>query len=155
MKSIHVHRIAAVFFATWLSVTAGVAHAQPHHADAGPQPGMMMHRMLKGLDLTESQQKQIKALTDTFRANQPERADMQAQREKLQAFVKADHFDSNAVRALLEQQQTIRLDREVAVLQYMHDVRAVLTAEQKAKLDAKVDAMKQRAKERMAERAER
>jgi protein CpxP len=158
MKSIRSTRLATAFLVGVLAIGSANVLAKSHHPDegamSGPMPGMMLHRMLKGLDLTDAQQQQIRDLTDKFRANQPEREQMQAQQEQLQALVKADTFDTNAVRALLEKQQTQQLDRKIAGLQLMHDIRAVLTSEQKAALDAKMAKMKERAKDRQADDAE-
>lgn len=148
MKSRRITHLATALFMTLLSIGSAGAIAKPHHADEGAMPGMMLHRMLKGLDLTDAQQQQIRDLTDKFRASQPEREQMQQQQEQLQTLVKADTFDANAARALLEKQQTQMLDRKIAGLQLLHDIRAVLTAEQKAALDAKMAKLKERAKDR-------
>lgn len=149
MKSIRITQLATVFLATVLSISSVNVLAKSHHPDDGPMPGGMLHRLLKSVDLTESQQQQIRDLTEKFRATQPEREQMVEQHEQLQALVKADTFDANAARALLEKQQAQMLDRKIAGLQLMHDIRAVLTKEQQATLDAKMAKMKERAKERM------
>lgn len=154
MKSRRITHLATALFMTLLSIGSAGAIAKPHHADEGAMPGMMLHRMLKGLDLTDAQQQQIRDLTDKFRASQPEREQMQQQQEQLQTLVKADTFDANAARALLEKQQTQMLDRKIAGLQLLHDIRAVLTAEQKATLDAKMAKLKERAKDRQEDERE-
>ena len=154
MKSRRITHLATALFMTLLSIGSAGAIAKPHHADEGAMPGMMLHRMLKGLDLTDAQQQQIRDLTDKFRASQPEREQMQQQQEQLQTLVKADTFDTNAARALLEKQQTQMLDRKIAGLQLLHDIRAVLTAEQKATLDAKMAKLKERAKDRQEDERE-
>ncbi len=154
MKSRRITHLATALFITLLSIGSAGAIAKPHHADEGAMPGMMLHRMLKGLDLTDAQQQQIRDLTDKFRASQPEREQMQQQQEQLQTLVKADTFDANAARALLEKQQTQMLDRKIAGLQLLHDIRAVLTAEQKATLDAKMAKLKERAKDRQEDERE-
>ncbi len=151
MKSITFNRLATLFFVSVLTIGAGSVMAKPHHGGEGAPHGMMVHRMLKNLDLTEAQQSQIKALTEKFRATQPQRDAKMAERDQLQALVKADTFDSTAARILLEKQQAARIEQQLTALQYMHDVRAVLTPEQKAKMDEKVAKMQQRAKERRAE----
>ncbi|HAT42241.1 MAG TPA: P pilus assembly/Cpx signaling pathway inhibitor/zinc-resistance associated protein [Rheinheimera sp.] len=154
MKSRRITHLATALFMTLLSIGSAGAIAKPHHADEGAMPGMMLHRMLKGLDLTDAQQQQIRDLTDKFRASQPEREQMQQQQEQLQTLVKADTFDTNAARALLEKQQTQMLDRKIAGLQLLHDIRAVLTVEQKATLDAKMAKLKERAKDRQEDERE-
>lgn len=154
MKSRRITHLATALFITLLSIGSAGAIAKPHHADEGAMPGMMLHRMLKGLDLTDAQQQQIRDLTDKFRASQPEREQMQQQQEQLQTLVKADTFDTNAARALLEKQQTQMLDRKIAGLQLLHDIRAVLTVEQKATLDAKMAKLKERAKDRQEDERE-
>lgn len=154
MKSRRITHLATALFITMLSIGSAGAIAKPHHSDEGAMPGMMLHRMLKGLDLTDAQQQQIRDLTDKFRATAPEREQLQEQQEQLQALVKADTFDANAARALLEKQQTQMLDRKIAGLQLLHDIRAVLTAEQRAELDAKMAKQKDRMKERKADDGE-
>lgn len=154
MKSRRLTQLTTVLFASMLSLASVAAMAKPHHPDDSPMPGAIQHRLLKSLDLTDSQQQQIRDLTDKFRASAPERAQIQEQQEQLQALVKADTFDANAARALLEKQQTQLLDRKVASLQLMHDIRAVLTPEQKAELDAKMAKLKDRMKERKADDGE-
>ncbi len=156
MKSITFNRLATVFFASVLAISSVSAMAKSHHGDEGAaMSGMMLHRMLKNLDLTEAQQSQIKALTEKFRATQPERDARMAEREQLQALVNAQTFDSNAARSLLEKQQAARIEHQLTALQYMHDVRAVLTPEQKAKMDEKMAKMQQRIKERMEEKGDK
>lgn len=135
MKARIIPSFTTLVIATCLSLgSLAVAAKEPHHGHAGPERAPMV-RMLKGLDLTETQKAQIKQLVEQHKAQRPDPATMQQTREQLQQLVKADQFDAKAVRQLLQKNQAQRVDAEVQQLQLMHDIRAVLTPEQQAKLD--------------------
>jgi len=92
-------------------------------------------KMFKGLDLTDAQKAQIEQLTAAHRQNMPDKSVRAASREELRVLLQAPTFDEAGVRLLLEKQQAKRLDLEVAQLKFQHQLRAVLTPEQQAKLD--------------------
>jgi protein CpxP len=98
--------------------------------------------MLKGLDLTDSQRQQIDQFVTAFKAKKPDPAVRKTVAEKVKALVQADAFDEVAARQLLEQQQAQMLEHGVARLKLQHDIRSVLTAEQKEKLDARMARMR-------------
>jgi len=150
MKARIIPSFTTLVIATCLSLgSLAVAAKEPHHGHAGPGAERApMVRMLKGLDLTETQRAQIKQLVEQHKAQRPDPATMQQTHEQLQQLVKADQFDAKAVRQLLQKNQAQRLDAEVQQLQLMHDIRALLTPEQQAKLD-------ERQAKRMEKRAER
>ncbi|MCH8536701.1 MAG: Spy/CpxP family protein refolding chaperone [Alkalimonas sp.] len=88
---------------------------------------------LHGLELTEQQQQELKALHQTFRQQltaQGSRQERGKQQQALQALLQADYFDETQARILLEQQQQSRLERQLAVLQWRHAVQQILTEEQ-------------------------
>lgn len=129
--------------------SAALLLAQPAVAGHGPQGGDGAMRMLKGLDLTDTQREQIRALAAASKAEKPDLSAMQQQHEAMQALVKADQFDEAAARILLEKQQNRMLEQQLERLKLQHQIRALLTDEQKTKLDERMAKMR----ERMAERA--
>ncbi len=130
-------------------ISAALVLAQPAFAGHGPQGGDGATRMLKGLDLTDAQREQIRALVAASKAEKPDLAAMQQHHDALQALVKADQFDAAAARLLLEKQQNTMLEQQLERLKLQHEIRALLTDEQKAKLDERMAKMRAR----MAERA--
>lgn len=98
-------------------------------------PAFFMKKQLGQLELTEQQQAQIQTLLQDQRAkmqeNKPERPDRQAFKE----LMDAPQFDVTTARALLEKQQQGHLERQLQSLQLQHQIRQVLTAEQREKLD--------------------
>jgi Spy/CpxP family protein refolding chaperone len=96
----------------------------------GPGPGAMA--FLRGLDLNEAQQAQIKAIRDAERdSRQGPPAEMQLQRQ-LHAEIFADAPDAQKITSLqqqIAQAQSARLARQIALDQ---KIAQVLTAEQRA-----------------------
>ena len=139
MKKFNV--LTAVLVAGLSLVTAQVVSAQPmeqerggsmEHRHGGPEG---MGRMLKGLDLTDAAQK-------------PNPAEHKALADKVVSLVRADVFDEVAARQLLEQQQGQMLEHGLARLKLQHDIRSILTPEQKEKLDARMERMRDKMVER-------
>jgi protein CpxP len=152
MKKFNV--LTAVLVAGLSLATAQVVSAQPMehgrgdamgHRHGGPEG---IGRMLKGLDLTDSQRQQIEKLTNEFAGQKPDPATHKANAEKMVSLVRADIFDEVAARQLFEQQQAQMLEHAVARLKLQHDIRAVLTPEQKEKLDARMERMRDKMSER-------
>jgi len=152
MKKFNV--LTAVFVASMALVTAqavsagsmehGYGSAMEHGRDGRHGIG----RMLKGLDLTDAQRQQIDKLTSEFAAKKPEPVAHIAFSDQLVSLVRADSFDEVTARQLLEQQQAQRLERGIARLKLQHDIRSVLTAEQKEKLDTRMERMRDKMTER-------
>lgn len=129
-------KLTALMFGLLLVTSNPVLAGDHGHKDGGPDAAFL-HKALKGLDLTEAQKTQIKALREAARSQQPSRGDMASQHEALAALVKAPQFDAVAARQLLEAKQDKQLEAQLTRLKLQHDIRAVLTDEQKAKLDAR------------------
>lgn len=142
MKALKILVLPALFGAALLLT-------QPAFAGHGPHGGDHATRMLKGLDLTDTQREQIRALMAASKAEKPDLAAMQQHHDAMQALVKADQFDEAAARLLLEKQQNKMLEQQLERLKLQHQIRALLTDEQKTKLDERMAKMR----ERMAERA--
>lgn len=152
MKKFNV--LTAVFVAGLSLVTAQAVVAAPmehghggamEHGRGGPEG---IERMLKGLDLTDAQRQQIDKMTTAFKAQKPDPAEHKAFADKMISLVRADAFDEVAARQLLEQQQAQMLDHSVLRLKLQHDIRSVLTPEQKEKLDARMARMRDKMVER-------
>lgn len=129
--------------------TAAVA-GDRHHGHAGH--AMVDSRMFKGLDLTDAQKAQVEALIKAHRATAFNKAERLAMHEELQQVLQNETFDEAGVRVVLEKHQAKKLEQEVAALKLQHQIRAVLTPEQKAKLDERKAKMRQRMQEKMAEK---
>ena len=128
--------------------SAALLLTQPAFAGHGQHGGDPAVRMLKGLDLTDAQREQIRTLTAASKADKADLAARQQQHDALQALIKAPQFDEAAARLLLEKQQANMLEHQLERLKLQHQIRAVLTDEQKTKLDER----KVKMRERMAER---
>ena len=136
--------IAAALCAGGLGVAMG-AYAQPA-PDQGPQH-VRMHggghhggggemRGLRALNLTEAQRDQIfKIHHDQEPAFRDQMKKVRASRDELQKLARADKFDQAAVRRAADTQAKALSDMAVMRVQTQNQVRAVLTPEQKAKLD--------------------
>lgn len=144
MKALKILVLPALFGAALLLT-------QPAFAGHGPHGGDGATRMLKGLDLTDTQREQIRALVAASKAEKPDLAAMQQHHDAMQALVKADQFDAAAARLLLEKQQNTMLEQQLERLKLQHQIRALLTDEQKTKLDERMAKMW----ERMAERGDK
>jgi protein CpxP len=107
-------------------------------------------KMFKGLDLTDAQKAQIEQLTAAHRQTLPDKTVRAAHREELKTLLQAPTFDEAGVRVLLEKQQDQRLDMEIAQLKFQHQLRAVLTPEQQAKLDERQAKVRHKMREKAA-----
>ena len=140
--------IAAALCATGLGLTMG-AYAQPApDAMHGGPEHMRMHgggqhfggggemRGLRALNLSEAQRDQIfKIHHDQAPAFRDQMKKVRASREELQKLARADKFDPAAVRRAADTQAKAISEMAVMRVQVQNQVRAVLTPEQKAKLD--------------------
>jgi Spy/CpxP family protein refolding chaperone len=138
-------------------MAAGMALAQTPAAPAQPRPGKMWAkqgamrgRMLRQLDLTESQKQQAKTIFQQAKQNaEPVAKQLRANREALDAAVKANNVAQ--IHSLSAQQgnlqgQLLGIRNEAQAKFY-----ATLTLEQKAKADE----MRSKVRERMKERLEK
>jgi protein CpxP len=117
------------------------AKAQSGAAERGWGRGMdrEARAMFRGVDLTDTQKQQVKAIVDRY---QPQRqALMQQMRDRRESGQRPD----SAFTASIRQQRQALQERQVA------EIRAVLTADQVAKFDANAA----QARDRAAKRAEK
>jgi protein CpxP len=143
--------LALVLSSVLLTGVSSVAIAGDRHQGHSGH-AMVDSRMFKGLDLTDAQKAQVDALLKEHRATAFNKAERFAMHEELQTVLQSDNFDEAGVRVVLEKQQAKKLEQEVAALKLQHQIRAVLTPEQKAKLDERKAKMRQRMQEKMAEK---
>ena len=136
-----------------LSSVLMVSAAMPAVAGEGERHKHGMHhmhgmKMFKGLDLTDAQKAQIEQLTAAHRTTMADKSALAAHRDELKALLATPTFDEAGVRVLLEKQQAKRLEMEVAQLKFQHQLRAVLTPEQQAKLDERKARMQHKMREK-------
>ena len=91
---------------------------------------------------------QVEALIKAHRATAFNKVERLAMHEELQKVLQSDSFDEAGVRVVLEKQQAKRLEMEVAQLKFQHQLRAVLTPEQQAKLDERKAKMRHKMREK-------
>ncbi|MCG9599202.1 CpxP family protein [Vibrio sp. Isolate25] len=134
----------------------GKDHKKGHHGEFGFDRGIM-----RQLDLTDAQKEQMKVLRETsktemkaeFKQNfETRHAEMQANKEKLQALVLADTFDKVAANELAKQMIEQQTARKVKMLEKQHQMLSILTPEQKTKY---VELQKERAEKRFNKMQER
>jgi protein CpxP len=81
------------------------------------------------LDLSDQQRQQIRELMQAHRAAKPA-----AQGDAMQALLEAPQFDEQAARDLLAQRAAQREQRQLAGLKLQHEIRQLLTGEQREQL---------------------
>src|SRR5215212_9896495 len=118
-------------------------HGGPHG------PGSLLEHFSQALSLTDAQKAQIKQLEDGFKEStkglheQLEKAGPGGPFEAL----KDGAFDEAAVRAAAQARANLRVELEVAHAKFFSQVYAVLTAEQKTKLNELHKQMQERHKQ--------
>lgn len=143
MKALIGYTLAAAMAAASVGVSA---KSGPAYDGEGPRgdcpyaqkgPSTKIERALKGLDLTQAQQDQIKGLLEQARQQQGDKgrvdpAQKQKQRDERQALMSQETFDEAAARAMIASHQTLSTERKVAQMKVLHGVLQQLTDEQKA-----------------------
>lgn len=105
----------------------GAAQGRHHHE------GSMLRRMTRELNLTDSQQSQIKSIMQTERAKmQPLRQQLR-QNEQAQNANMSVTFDETQARAFADKQAQIMSDLTVERQRMKSEIYAVLTPDQRAK----------------------
>lgn len=115
----------------------GAGHGAAMHAMAhGPAGMALMHRA--ELALSAEQASRLEALEASFAAGE---ARLREQAAAAEAAVRAEAADEARLRAALERRGAVATEKELAAFRARRDARAVLTAQQAAKLDAAHAAM--------------
>ena len=128
--------IAAAILA--VSVIAGVhgVHALGHGGSRGGGFGGL--KMLMQLDLSDAQKARIRDMLPAYRTAKDARQDsLRAMRQQMRSLVEAERFDEDAVRRAFREMAPLMEDMAVLKAQFMHDLKAMLTAEQIARVKAK------------------
>lgn len=113
----------------------GPQHARFHH-DGGHDAAGGMRHALRALDLTEAQRDQIfKIQHEQAPAFRDPMKRVRASHDELHKLAIAEPFDAAAVRRAADTQAKAMADLAVLRAQTTNRVRAVLTPEQRAKLD--------------------
>lgn len=115
------------------------------------QPGNGMKRMFAGLELTETQKEQIKALHETQRAEMESKRDerqasMKAHREQMKVLMAADQVDLEAVKALKAEGEEKRKAAAEKKLAHKVALLNILTPEQREKFLAREARMHKKGK---------
>ncbi len=127
---------------------------QGRHGKRGGGKGMGM--MLRGLDLTDAQKAQIKAIHEaTFESAKSLRDQMKANRDQLKTATEGGAFNESQVQAIAQQQGALHAQMIVAREKVKSQVFAILTVEQKAKAAEMKAKFEQKMQERKAKVAER
>ena len=135
MYSLKRNHIGAFLLAS--SVALGIAPA----AQAQGMPGHGMHRggpmtMLRGLDLTDAQRDQVfKIYHDQEPAVHEQMKQVRAARETLTKLAAADNFDHAQARQAADAQAKALSSLAMLRAQTVHQVRGILTPEQRSLLD--------------------
>ena len=127
----------------------GIRQTSVHHRGGH---GMMF----RGLDLTDEQKTQMKAIRQANRENiKPIREQMKTNRQKLQTLSESGTFDEAQVQAIASQQGTLSAQMIVEKEKVKSQMFNLLTPEQKAKAAELKAQFQQKRQERMQKRQER
>lgn len=144
-------KLSSLIAATLAVASIGMATSVVAHQEPSAQPQMYMQhptrmhvqqskfsRMLKSLDLTSTQQQQIKELMQQYKAERNNKNVNQQQyganKEAMQQLMQAEYFDQALAEQLIQQRQTLQLQRQVQRLKLQHEVLQLLTPEQRLQL---------------------
>ncbi|WOT04952.1 Spy/CpxP family protein refolding chaperone [Shewanella youngdeokensis] len=134
--------IALVASTTMLSATLYAADdqtetaQQERHQMKGERGGHHkdMRKMFRGLDLTDEQKTEIKALftahRDEMKQDRPSKEDKAAERAQMLTFITAETFNEAEVKEALEAKQLERQQKSVDMLKLQNQVYLLLTPEQ-------------------------
>ncbi|MFT5789321.1 MAG: protein CpxP [Shewanella sp.] len=137
--------LALVASTTLLTVAVRAADEQPennqqeHHQMKGERGGHhdQMRKMFRGLDLTDEQKTQVKAIWSSHRdemdLNRPSKEERAAQKTQMLAFITAANFNEAEVKQALVAKQEARQQKAVNMMKLQNEVYQLLTPEQQEK----------------------
>ncbi len=117
-------------------LVAGTAIANSHGGGGDGWHGKHMQKVYKELNLTEEQQAEIKTIRQKQREQMQQfrtEGNRDAQRAQMQALMKAETFDEDAARAMLNARHEASMEKKIAMMKSQHEIYQVLTPEQQAK----------------------
>ena len=130
--------IAAGILMLIAAVGAQWTHAYMRGGPGGHGAGFGGLKMLMQLDLTDAQKAQIREMLPAYRTEKQTRQNaLRAMRQKMQGLVAAERYDEDEVRQAFREMAPLMEDMAVLRVQFMHDVKAVLTPEQIARVKEK------------------
>ena len=161
MKTVTKIVLATMVLPLTLSSASVLAGGGKEHGKQEHKASLLDRSLIRQLDLTQEQQAQLKQLRETMKKDlkgqyqesfAEHHAEIQANREKMQALVLAESFDKAAANELARAMLELQTERKVKMLEKQHQVLSVLTPDQKAKY---VDLLKERDEKRAQKRQER
>lgn len=106
-----------------------------HHGD--------IRKMFRGLDLTDGQKAEIKALIKQQKTSsagdRPSKEDRKEHKAEFFALISADNFDEAKAQEFINAKHQSRQAKGVAMLKVQNDIYQLLTPEQKAKFKEKFE----------------
>ncbi|MCL1138086.1 Spy/CpxP family protein refolding chaperone [Shewanella pneumatophori] len=129
-------------------LTAGVSAADEHHGSRDGKQGYHqmkgkhgghhdLRKMFRGLDLTDQQKTEMKALfsahRDEMKQNRPSKEERAAQKAQMLEFITTTNFSEDAVRQALAAKQEARQQKAVDMLKLQNQAYQLLTPEQQEK----------------------
>jgi protein CpxP len=142
------------FFLLLLAATAALAHGGRHGrgGDGEGLPGMYGGRVLDRLDATAEQKAQIREVLGRYRPEtEPAVRQLVAERRTLRKMIQGGAPDEAAIRGQAARVASLESDLAVVRARAAKEVRALLTAEQLARLED-LQARRERKADRMMER---
>lgn len=134
---------------TTATLLSSAAFAETPNRDAAPYHKMHgehrahhdgMHKLFRGLDLTDEQRGQMKQIMqqhrDAMKQNRPTDDVRQAHQSQMLAVLSADSFNEADALALVQANQQQRQNAAIARLKVQHDIYQLLTPEQQAQFKA-------------------
>lgn len=129
-------------------LTAGVSAADENHGSRDGKQGYHqmkgkhgghhdLRKMFRGLDLTDQQKTEMKALftahRDEMKQNRPSKEERAAQKAQMLEFITTTNFSEDAVRQALAAKQEARQQKAVDMLKLQNQAYQLLTPEQQEK----------------------
>ncbi len=126
------------------------------HGKRGKRGGGDKGMMFRGLDLTDAQKEQMKAIRQaSFEGSKSLREQMKASHDQLKAATKDGAFNESQVQAIAQQQGALHAQMIVGREKVKSQMFAILTPEQKAKAAEMKAQFELKRQERETKRAER
>ena len=154
-KTLKASLLAIVASTALLTTTVSMAHdhsdkSDSYHQMKGERGGHKhkMGKMFRGLDLTDEQKTQMKALftehRDEMKQNRPTKEQRAEQKQQMLTFITTTNFSEEEVKQALAAKQEARQQKAVDMLKLQNQAYQLLTPEQQEKF-----------KERFAKRSKR
>lgn len=138
LTTLLVSSLAAGSYATVSQAGSYCKHRDGAHAERmnyGERHHDPVKRLMRQVDLSESQQSEIKAIVESSRdSTKVARDQIRDSHKAMRDLVTSDSYSLDQVRTLADQQAKLSADLTVARIDSMHRIQQVLTPEQQTKL---------------------